>query len=352
MMIPRHFLQTAGLVAVATGLMICPVMAGQLPNEMRSLTPTGAIQAPPSFYTPPQVDNPIQPPKTIPVTPGDQIKGPDGRPIPPLPPGVTGSAFAAAAAKRFPMTPQEIRAAKKMNDAVNRAKSETVGPPPSPVTKSITMSFSPGKAAPVIHLYRGNSTTLTFADDTGAPWPVSSVVVGDPKRYSVIKPPGKNNNMVVITPTASFANANNLVVALKGAPVPLVFNLETGGRHVDYEVNVGVAADGPNASPGDLPPPDLSATNDGVMQDFVDGVPPRGAHPLKTSSSAVQAWSLHGAYFVRTRLHLYGTNVGNMPTHIQNSVSGVHVYEIAPVPAVTVSSNGTPAIVTLEPKND
>jgi intracellular multiplication protein IcmK len=329
-----------------------PAPATNLPRHLRPISPSGAITPPQSFYAPPQASDPIQMPATVPVGADDSTNNGNGkRSLPPLPPGVTGVNFSDAMAQKYPLTPQEIRQEKKMNLKVVRAAQTPVGAPPDPVTQAITMSFAPGRKAPLIKLFANNSTAITFADETGAPWPVSSVIVGNKSVYSVSLTKANSSNMVVITPKTVFSEAVDLIVALKGAPAPLVFNLETGGGKVDYEVNVNVAAMGPDANPALEPGPSLTATNNGVLQDFVSGIPPEHAQPLRSSSSAVQAWSLHGAYYIRTRLILLGTNTGRMPTHIQNSVSGVHVYEIAPVPAVTVSANGQLSIVTLEPKS-
>ncbi|MDE2343647.1 MAG: hypothetical protein KGL63_09720 [Betaproteobacteria bacterium] len=347
-------------VAPAIVLSMAQIAVGaQLPAQPVALGPTGAPVASPDFYAPPQAADPIAPPAMLVQDPSEQPQTSNGRPAPPLPPGVTGANFAAAAAAAAPtlMPPSEITHYKQMLDAVARAKAATVGPPPKAGNRSIMMSLVPGAPAPMIHLYPGNATAITFADETGAPWPVTSAYV-DKSKYTIdndISGKGASTNIVVISANQAHAEANNLVVTLKGLPVPLTFNLTTGGRKVDFGVNVTVARLGPNAQAAAVPVSSLAPTNDAVLQSFVDGVPPGNAQALTTSSPAVQAWSLNGTYYVRTRMTLIGTNTDNSSdqnttTHIQNSVYGVHVYEIAPTPAVLASSDGHTSIVTLEPK--
>lgn len=360
-MTTRRLIVLAATPVAALALIAGIAGAAPLPDQPVALGPNGAPVAQPNFYTPPQAADPIEPPAMVVEDPNDQQgQNQNGRPAPPLPPGVTGANFAAAAASASPsiMPPSEITHYKKMLDAISRAKAATVGPPPKASNRSIMMSLAPGAPTPMIHLYPGNATAITFADETGAPWPVTSAFV-DKSKYTIDNSVnGKNagsTNIVVISANKLHAEANNLVVTLKGLPVPLTFNLKTGGRKVDFGVNVTVAGMGPNAQPAAAPDGNLAPTNDTVMQSFVDGVPPGNAQALTTSSPAVQAWSLGGAYYVRTRLTLMGTNTDsasnpNTTTHIQNSVYGMHVYEIAPTPAVLVSSDGHTSIVTLEPK--
>jgi len=338
---------TTGLCGLAiTVVMTGSAMAQSLPNHIEMLNNSqingnGAQQG--NFYSPPQEANPVKPPKTIIETQEQaQATTRNGQPAPPpLPPGVTGVNFSAALANQLPVTPQEIITYRKKKQAVDIARSEMLGPPPAAGSRSVMMSFEPSQKPIVIHLYPGNITSLTFADDTGAPWPITNVIVGDKSHYSVIYTKGKTgSNVMTLDPLVRHAEFNNMAVLLKGASAPLMFSLKTGGRHLDDRIDVNVEAPGPNALPEVTPTSTLPAPDDTLMQQFVDGVPPPHAVQLHTSSASIQGWLYQGDYFLRTRATLFGLNTGKGGVDISNSVGGVHVYRISPTPVVTMSSDG------------
>lgn len=332
--------------AFISALMAGPVMAQSLPNHIVMLNhdqtnSQGASQG--NFYAPPQQENPVKPPQTIIETQEQaQATTRNGQPAPPpLPPGVTGVNFSAALANQLPVTPQEIITYRKKKQAVDIARSELLGPPPAAGSRSVMMSFEPSQKPIILHLYPGNITSLTFADNTGEPWPIANVIVGDKNHYSVIYAKGKTgSNVMTLDPLVRHADFNNMAVLLQGASAPLMFSLRTGGSHLDDRVDVNVEAPGPNASPEVMPTSTLPAPDDTLMQQFVDGVPPPHSVTLHTSSASIQAWLYHGDYFLRTRATLFGLNTGKGGVDISNSVGGVHVYRISPTPVVTMSSNG------------
>src|SRR5690606_8094639 len=137
----------------------------------------------------------------------------------------------------------------------------------------------------------GNATTLTFSDLTGAPWPVMSVTVGNPTAYQANEAGEKGStNMVVVSPLTNHAQANNLVVTLLGHPVPIIFTLETGKAEVDYRLDISIQHRGPNAAYDIVASTSLPPTNDAAVQGFLDGVAPKGARKVATSSRDVEAW--------------------------------------------------------------
>lgn len=263
-------------------------------------------------------------------------------------PGMHGIDFSAAASSALPMTPSEILTYRQMLKNVNQAQTQPLGSPPASVSRSIVMSLSATQNTPEVDLQSGNVTTLTFADNTGAPWPIASVVVGDKDAYQVMYDKSQvGSNILVLDPLQQYANLNNMAVILRGSTVPLIFGLRTGGTKLDNRIDVNVAAAGPNANPIATPTSPLTPTNDTLMQEFVDGVPPSGAVQLTTSSPAIQAWSYKGAYYLRTSSQLFGLNTGLGSVDIANSVDGNHVYRLSPTPTVTMSNNGALSIVTI-----
>lgn len=359
----RRFVPARGLAALCIGAGLAaalPVIAaaqsgGQpaLPDHMTSLSDPQQGQPSPDFYAPPQASNPVQKPNTIVETP-NQASHPNsanngGPPLPPLPPGVTGVNFSAALEQALPATPQEILDVRRKKHQIDVARNQPIAPVAAE-SRSITVSFSPGQKSPQINLYPGNITVLTFADNTGAPWPIKSVTIGDQKNYGVVYDKSKKGSDILqIYPKTNYADVNNMSVLLKGAVAPLMFTLKTGGHKLDERVDVDTTAAGPNAKPLATPSSTLPPTDRTLMQQFVDGVPPAHAVALKTSSPAVQAWQYRGEYFLRSDNTLVGLNAGSSPMGIQNSVSGVHVYRISStVSAVTMVQHGALSIVTIE----
>jgi intracellular multiplication protein IcmK len=320
-----------------------PVQQGLMPPVTNNAGQTDV----PNFYEPPEAADPVQPPTMI-VESSQDAQDNQGKPAaPPLPPGVSGVDFAAALAQKLPMTPQEIYAYRQLRNQVNIAQVMPLGPAPAPVSRSVMMSMSTGQAAPVIHLYGNNATSMTFADDTGAPWPIESVIIGDKTSYTVdYDKTQAGSNILVISPLKDHADLSNMIVTLRGSPSPLIFSLETGTDKIDYRVDVNLEAPGPNAIAAVEPTSTLAPTDDTLMQQFVDDVPPPHARQLKTSSADVEAWSYQGDYFLRTDKALMGLNTGG-PVDIANSVSQIHVYRISPTPTVTMSDNGNLEIVTI-----
>lgn len=263
-------------------------------------------------------------------------------------PGMQGIDFSAAASAALPMTPSEILTYRQMVKSVNQAQTQPLGTPPTSVSRSIIMSLSATQRSPEIDLQSGNVTTLTFADNTGAPWPIASVVVGNKDAYQVMYDKSQTgSNILVLDPLQKYAYLNNMAVILRGSTVPLIFSLRTGGEKLDNRIDVNVAASGPDANPIAVPTSPLTPTNDTLMQEFVDGVPPSGAVQLTASSPAIQAWSYKGAYYLRTSNQLFGLNTGLGSVDIANSVDGSHVYRLSPTPTVTMSQNGALSIVTI-----
>ncbi len=301
----------------------------------------------PNFYQPPEASQPVQSPSVI-VETSQQAQNQQGHNGgPPMPPGTTGATYSAALASTFPMSPQEIIAFRRQNDQINVAKSIPIGPLPKAASRSIMVSLSPGQKAPDIHLYPNNATSMTFADNTGAPWPIESVIIGDKASYTVDFDKSGSSNILVLSPLTTYSDMTNLIVQLKGNPAPLIFSLSTGDGKLDYRVDVNVEAAGPNAVPNATPTSTLPPADDTLMQQFVDDVPPPGAKTLTTSSAAIQGWSYKGDYFLRTSATLMGF-MGNGQTDIANSVDGVHVYRMSPQATVTMSMGGQLSIVTIK----
>ncbi|MFC4236179.1 DotH/IcmK family type IV secretion protein [Thalassospira xianhensis] len=252
-------------------------------------------------------------------------------------------------------SPSMVRRWKEMMDENDRALARPVGDPPKPVSRSLQLSLKPGEKPPVVRLYNGNATTLTFSDITGQPWPVLSVTVGNPDAYDAsvvgkgkgesVEDGGLNSNMVIVSPRKTHSYANNIVVTLVGHPVPITLSVETATTEVDYRLDISLQSRGPNAEFDVIQSSSLPPTNDSVMLAFLDGVPPQGARKVETSDRDVEAWQFDSMLYLRSNMEvlspLYLDRAGN--------VSGTRVYELMYAPVVLFSRDGIMTSVTIEP---
>ena len=156
-------------------------------------------------------------------------------------------------------------------------------PDAAPVSRSIDLTLTPGEALPVIRMRVGNVATITFSDQLGNAWPILSVTTGDMQSFSA-QPAGKQGetNILVVSPMKDWGHSN-MVVTLKGHPVPILLTLDSREQVVDFRTDIRLAATNPDhyaeiASSYNVAAP----SGDATMIAFLDGVPPMGSEKLKT----------------------------------------------------------------------
>lgn len=233
-----------------------------------------------------------------------------------------------------------IQNVRNKKDNLDRINALPVGPNLKPVTRAINLTLRPGEVPPVIHLMQGAVTTLTFSDVTGAPWYVSEVVT-DKSSYDVTKGEASKDiksNIVTIYPRTKYSTGKNMSIMLERASVPVILQLDTAmdSNTVDYRADIAIMQRGPNAK-ADFIAEGLAPAQDEDIQSFVDGLPPKGAKSLKTSSTSVEAWKFKGMMYIRTSLKLMAP-IWNRKSH--SNLSGDTVYVLNPVPNITLSTDG------------
>jgi intracellular multiplication protein IcmK len=243
--------------------------------------------------------------------------------------------FQKALDSAFAMTPAQTRAYRGRAEDNNRASVAPLSPG-RPVSRSLRLTLKPGESTPVIHVEPGVVSTLTFSDGTAQPWPVESVVTGNPEAFVAQSagPAGKSN-IIVISALQNYV-PSNLVVTLLGHPVPISMVLATDAADTDYRVDIQLSSRGPNAlaqAPAGVP---LAPTDDATIIAFLDGVPPTGASKLRTTSRDVDAWSFDDMIYVRTPGEIMS------PGYVARSsnVSGVNVFSMSDTPVVLISQDG------------
>lgn len=242
--------------------------------------------------------------------------------------GATSQVFQGLLRQLFPLTPEQLQEVRRRDEEFRLLAAR---PPSGIVYRSVLrrIGVDPANAATraqQLRLAIGNVTTLVFADSAGNPWPVRSVTVGSPQGYQaqILGEDGRQH-MVVVSPLTDRIVQANLMVALAGLNVPLVFSVEGAplSGEVDYMVEVVVSGRGPLAEPLtnvlERPLPDVA---DRGMQGFVDGVVPGEAVRVATDRGDVAAWLWRGKMVVRTGFEVLAPRPSARVRH----VSGIGVF--------------------------
>lgn len=267
-----------------------------------------------------------------------------GQPIPNLPklPSINQEAYRAVSEEASPLTPDQIRALRKLVDEAERAASAPPRFVPKPVSTSVTALLTPGATPPVIRLSSNFVTSLLFLDQSGNPLNVIDVTPGGASAFTITwSQSPKFTNKIDISPKSTYANGN-VSVLLEGINnTPVSLTLVSGQREVDYRVDVRVKGRFLSGSAGAFA--SLPEGANPVMLTLLDGVAPDGASSLVSSSSDVQAWDYHNRFYIRTGLTLLS------PAYIttMRSADGTAVYEIPPTSALIVLVGGATTQVNL-----
>jgi intracellular multiplication protein IcmK len=233
----------------------------------------------------------------------------------------------------MPLKPAEVLELKGELDASRRAANTDIGTPPRPSSGSVAVDLSPGSSPPVVRLAPGHVTSLSFVDVTGAPWPITHIINGNPKNFD-IKTPEKDSNTATIA-ALGFYSVGNAAVMLEGLPAPVTVTLVGGQKEVDYRLDMRIPRRGPHATAQQVTRTSLPELN-GEFMNILDGVVPKGAIPLKVSGEG-QAWMLNGNVVFRTSRALIS------PAWISKyqSSDGTLVYELPFAPVLLTTVNGS-----------
>jgi len=257
---------------------------------------------------------------------------------PPSPAAI--AAFNAMLQSNMPLTPQQVVILRQQIDTAQRAASIPANIPPKPVSTTLIMNLAPGTTPPAVRLAQGYVSSLVFVDSTGAPWPVASYDIGNPKAVN-IQWDGKSNILVV--QAVSPYSDGDMVVRLMGLPTPITLELVAGQRIVDYRVDIHVAGIGPNTKELPIGTPLPDSANE-LLLHVLDGIAPPGSRPLTVIGGDCQAWLLGDTMYLHTRLTLLSPGwVGKMV-----SPDGMQAYELQKASSILVSRYGEPIELKIE----
>ena len=262
----------------------------------------------------------------------------------------------------IPFTPAMVEELNRRYGAVKRAEEDSTQQIASPVSRMISVSFSPGQATSIVQTVRGYPTAISFFDATGKPWPIAwntssnaanvtggancstaqaSSENGSPAVDVVgfhVCVPVKGSNTIEITPI-SLTPRGGLVVNLETGPKPLSFLLIAGGDRYDADMSVHVAGRGPNASVMVDTRPGAPVTGAPYLNAMLAGIAPADAVPLSVSGVSpdeVRAWRLGGETYLRTSYTLMSPAWDGS----ESGEGGTTIYAIPDTPVVLLSADG------------
>lgn len=253
---------------------------------------------------------------------------------------LAASAFSSVESRLFPLTPDQIVELHQMYNTITLAQTTTPGTPPRPTETTQFVTLSPGSTPPVVRLAQGFVSSLVFLDSTGAPWPIDSYDVGDPKSFNIVW--DRSGNTLMIQATQLY-NYGNLAIRLKGLNTPVMMTLIPGQKAVDYRVDLRVQGYGPNANMptmgAGLPPGANS-----VLLQVLDDVPPPGSKLLEVLGGEAKAWSVGEKIYIRTQLTILSPGW----VSFMSSADGMNAYEMPKTPVLLVSWHGKITQLKLE----
>ena len=255
--------------------------------------------------------------------------------------------FDAAITGLLPLNPGEIRELLNRFDKVQQAVETPVYPYPKPEIVAQTLSLDPGSIPPEIKVAVGHVTTINILDASGERFPVLDITWAG--NFDVVQP-GKNGNIIKVTPTSDFAYGN-MAVALPGLTTPILFILKSHRDAVHYRFDATVPAVGPFTQPplieGGLT---LSAGGDNALSAVLDGVIPDAAQKLFVSGadSRTTAYRFGGMTYVRTPLTLLSPGWSRSV----KSADGMNVYALANAPVLLLSDQGQVVRARLSEEKD
>jgi len=287
-----------------------------------------------------QKTNPPPPPPPPLIKPDDPhvlMRGmPASRPVSPE----ANAAFNMMLQQNLPMTPEQIVQLKQQMDLAQRASSIPATIPPKPVSSTLMINLAPGVAPPAVRLAQGYVTSLVFVDSSGAPWPIASFNIGNPKAINM-QWDGKSN--VLMMQAMLPYNHGDIVVQLQKLPTPITLELVTGQPVVDYRIDVHVPGFGPNTQELPVGTPLPSPANQ-LLLGVLDGVAPAGSRELVVRGADAGAWLLNEKLYLRTRFTLLSPGwMGKMV-----SPDGMNAYELPKTSSILVSRYGEPVELKIE----
>ena len=326
-----HTLTAVALLLSAHSALAAPEWA-----QAHTSTPTTALPPAPAPATTPGTAPVSQVAVPPPVAPPD-ITAPLRQTAPPAPPSANE---AWALEQAAPLNRQEVEHVIQRMDDVSRGRawqsSDVV-----PRISSLTVNLSPGASLPVLRTATNEGSTVIFTDETGAPWPLAAPPYNpNPSGFYVSYIP---DSAAMTVQALSQYDQGNIHVYLKGLSVPVIIEVNSGeasdskaSHIIDSRLDLRIPQRGPQAKKMVAGQSKIGLNNP-TLQAFLDGVPPKDAHRLKTEGNLpdTQVWQMGDDLYIRSR-----SEIRDEFELTQASGDGTWLYKLPLTPEVAFSHGG------------
>ncbi len=239
--------------------------------------------------------------------------------------------FSFAVDAMMPLTPAEIKQLRGLVEG-KQAAINAVTAPLTTTLKSVPVSLQPGAVTPSISLFPNHAVALEILDVTGAPWPITSHIVGDSERFAVLVPEVGDTNVVTISPQTVFGRTNVLfTLASNSTPVAVTLQADADIEHYHDRITLIVNGRGPKA----LPPSIVTLPGAESMEllAVLDGIRPGNATRLTPSEARVtQAWRDNNTLWLRGDFLL----ISPAPHSQITGAANMSAYQLAYTPVVLI----------------
>ena len=240
----------------------------------------------------------------------------------------------------MPFTTDQIEALGRLLRETQDAIARAADVPPEGRIRQIRIGAPGDGAIPAIAVRKGYVTAVTFADATGAPWPIEEVLVDGqfvPAAVGSESEDGGDAGHVLYLAPQARALHGNAVVKLRGLAEPLALILRGGGVAADFRVEVRLGLHGPNATPA-VPAVAGFHAGDPVLLDLLGGIAPPGAERLAIEGGGRddRAWRLDGELLLVTGAHILSPG----PWAAERGAGGRWAYHLPDTPYALVTRDG------------
>lgn len=261
----------------------------------------------------------------------------------PLPPP---SLYPSAQAALSPLPPEDIRRLRGLQAEVDRAMTS---PPVAvvPRIRALTVDLSPGASLPLVRTAIHYPSSLSFIDSTGAAWALGAAPLSGHPGIKVYWVP---DSPVMVVEALQPYISGTVTVYLAGLSVPVVLNVTSGEPDTaavtwttDSRLDLRIPQRGPSAV-ATAAPAHRIGLHDATLQAFLDGIPPKGAKPLKVSGSVPDTlvWQLGDDVYIRSRAELRDEFEATL-----SSADGTHLWKLPVTPYAAFSVMGRTATLTI-----
>ncbi|MEZ8292746.1 DotH/IcmK family type IV secretion protein [Vibrio splendidus] len=199
-----------------------------------------------------------------------------------------------------------------------------------------TITYDIAEEAPIdVKMVNANPASISFYDETGAPWPIKGEVLGDTKAFK-FEVTGEKGHTAVIhtTPDTEFSQSIALI-NLEGMTQSFVIRLISDTSTTDARLTVKVPRLGPNAEYSVLSNSVLD-NKDPYILEILNGSSFGSGERYEIEGIDGDAFLNNGRLYIKTKAKL----LSPPPEAVMTSANGYDVYKLEPVTSLLFSDKG------------